>query len=132
MHRSVRPTPAQPRLLVVDDEPIVLAVLADGLRTLGFHTTAAADGAQAVALVRQESIVFDLALIDLRMPGMDGLASAAALRLVSPRLDCCLMGGGLPPTDEAMHAAGVTRFFPKPFLLRVIARDLLELVREKG
>jgi CheY-like chemotaxis protein len=132
MDTSFRPTPQQPRLLVVDDEPSVLAVLSEGLRALGFHTTAAADGAQAVAIVRQQSNEFDLALIDLGMPAMDGLATAAALRLVSPRLCCCLMGGGLAPTDEAMQTAGVRRFYAKPFPLRVIAVDLLELVRGEG
>lgn len=64
--------PDQPRwVLVVDDEPDTCANLADILGDLGYRVETAHSGPQALALAEQR--MYDLALLDLRMPGMDGL-----------------------------------------------------------
>ena len=66
------------RLLLVDDEPLILATFKQGLRLRGFDviTAACADDALAVA-ARTE---FDLAILDIRMPGMSGLELGRFLR----------------------------------------------------
>ncbi len=66
------------RILVADDERVVLFTLAEGLREAGFDVIEARDGLQALALCRSEKP--DLALLDIRMPGLDGLDLARALR----------------------------------------------------
>ena len=132
MNMSVPLTPARPGLLIVDDEPTVRAILAAGLSALGFDARAVADGSVAVALVTEQADASNLALIDLYLPAMDGLATAAALRRLRPQLSCCLMSGGFPPDDEALRAAGVARYFPKPLRLDALAEGLLELAREAG
>ena len=61
----------QRHILVVDDDRLVLAALAEGLRTTGFRVTGSASGEDALALAARDAP--DLALLDVRMPGMDGL-----------------------------------------------------------
>jgi CheY-like chemotaxis protein/anti-sigma regulatory factor (Ser/Thr protein kinase) len=59
-----------PRILVVEDEPTVSSLIADVLREEGMRVDVLSDGQRALELVRKES--YDLAICDLRMPGMDG------------------------------------------------------------
>ena len=59
------------RVLVVDDEEIVRESLSGWLRKDGHHVVAAPDGKAAVAALRAEP--WDVVLVDLKMPGMDGL-----------------------------------------------------------
>src|SRR5688572_12654025 len=69
---------AQPHILVVDDDRLVLAALAEGLRGAGYRVTGVASGEEALASVGRE--VPDLALLDVRMPGMSGIELGRRLR----------------------------------------------------
>lgn len=70
--------PAQRHVLVVDDDRLVLAALAEGLRASGYRVTGAASGEDALA--RAASDAPDLALLDVRMPGMSGIELGRRLR----------------------------------------------------
>lgn len=73
------PPPADaPRVLCVDDEPLNLQVLGPLLQHNGFRVSLALDGAKALELARQSPP--DLVLLDISMPGLDGLAVCRALR----------------------------------------------------
>jgi response regulator NasT len=63
---------------VVDDDRLVLAALAEGLRAAGYRVTGAAGGEDALAIAGRGAP--DLALIDVRMPGMSGIELGARLR----------------------------------------------------
>ncbi|MGO9995009.1 MAG: ANTAR domain-containing response regulator [Steroidobacteraceae bacterium] len=65
---------AASRLLLVDDEPIIVATIADCLRRAGFDVTATTSAKEAVEFVRQGS--FALAIIDYAMPDLNGLEAA--------------------------------------------------------
>lgn len=69
---------ASPHILVVDDDRLVLASLARGLRQAGYRVSVAANGEDAIAMARKEPP--DLALLDVRMPGMDGIELGRLLR----------------------------------------------------
>lgn len=69
---------SKPTILIADDDRVVLFTLAEGLREADFEVIEARDGLQALALCRSEAP--DLALLDIRMPGLDGLELARRLR----------------------------------------------------
>ena len=70
--------PIAPRILVVDDDPNLLVILADQLRADGFEVTTARDGVEA--LRRLEQAWPDLLVIDMMMPRMDGLTLAREVK----------------------------------------------------
>ncbi|MBW2625007.1 MAG: response regulator, partial [Deltaproteobacteria bacterium] len=59
------------RILVVDDEPMVCLALTNWLEEENYFAQAVEDGPQAIGAVREEN--WDIVLLDLRMPGMDGM-----------------------------------------------------------
>ena len=66
------------KILVADDDRVVLLTLSEGLREAGFDVIEARDGLQALALCQSQAP--ELALLDIRMPGLDGLELARRLR----------------------------------------------------
>ena len=104
--------------LVVDDEPMVLEFAAKALTTLGFKTTEARDGLEALDLFTQEPSRFDLVLLDLTMPRMDGREALRALRQLRPNLPV-ILSSGYSDQDfihDLASEKGVT-FLQKPYLL---------------
>jgi two-component system, sensor histidine kinase and response regulator len=71
-----------PRVLIVDDEPRNIELLEAVVATCGVETAAASNGRDAVILFRESR--FDLVLLDVMMPGMDGFATLAELRAATP------------------------------------------------
>lgn len=70
-------TPAGAHLLIVDDNRLILATIAAGLRQAGYRVTEASDGSAALELAKR--LKPDLALLDVRMPGMSGVEVAESL-----------------------------------------------------
>jgi len=66
------------RILFADDDRLVLATMAKGLRDAGFAVSTANSGAEALELASESR--FDLALLDIRMPGLSGIETAQQLR----------------------------------------------------
>ena len=62
------------KILVADDDRVILMTVAEGLTGAGYRVVTARDGLQALALCKSEHP--DLALLDIRMPGLDGIALA--------------------------------------------------------
>ncbi len=75
-------TSTRARILVVDDDPDIRANLADILRDMDFAVDTAADGPASLELIR--TTAYDLVLLDLRMPGMDGLEVYRQLKRLRP------------------------------------------------
>lgn len=69
------------RILIVDDEPLARMSLADFLQEMGYDTIAARSGAEA--LQWQRDCPFDVCIVDIRMPDMDGTAVVRALHQIS-------------------------------------------------
>jgi DNA-binding NtrC family response regulator len=105
-------------VLVVDDEESMRHYLVKTLRREGYDVLAAHDGPEALALAQERPP--DLALVDVRMPGMDGVAVMRTLRANLPRLPVVLMTGhGSVQHALAAMKQGATDYVTKP--LRVDA-----------
>jgi len=80
-----------PRLLVVDDEEKVRKYLSRLLKNRGFHVETAADGATALAMIKQND--FDVVLLDVLMPGMDGIAVLKEIKKLNPLTEVIMLTG---------------------------------------
>jgi CheY-like chemotaxis protein len=102
-----------PAILVVDDEVDSCRNLSDILMDLGYEVDIAHDGPGALALVRQKP--YAVALLDFKMPGMDGLTLFREMRKVQARTVVILLTAyaGGDATSEAL-AAGVRQVLAKP------------------
>jgi len=80
---------ARASILVVDDEPIERQTLTDILRLEGFHVASVSNGEAAVDFVRQKSV--DLIVLDLRMPGMNGLDVVKVVGRMDPDIEIILL-----------------------------------------
>jgi CheY-like chemotaxis protein len=112
------------RVLVVDDEPDLLCVLATLLEDEGYEVVTAASGDEAVARARREH--FHLMVTDLKMPGMDGLEVVAAIGAIDPDVRPILMTGFV--SDEirsTLDARGVP-YVLKPFEIEEIVTAMHE------
>jgi DNA-binding NtrC family response regulator len=112
------------RILVVEDDATIRLTIADVLARLGFDADEAADGAQAIAAARARA--YDLVLLDLRLPDMDGLEVLRALREADETALVVVMTA-YPEVRTAIASlkAGAYDYFNKPFELD----DFKELVR---
>ena len=117
--------PQQPRLptvsarvLVVDDEPVVRSVLCAALHQLGCVVEEATDGASALAAWRRGPR-FDLVVLDLMMPQMDGDEVFRQLRALDPQAAILLVSGhSRHGVAEELLAAGARGLLDKPFTLQ--------------
>lgn len=100
------------RVLIVDDDRVVLAVLAEGLRESGYEVFTAVSGGAALAVAREH--VPDLAVLDLRMPEMSGLDVARALQARGRVPYVFLSAFGDEEAVREAGAAGAVGYLVKP------------------
>lgn len=117
-----------PRLLVVDDDADLTAMLARSLARHGFEVEQAHSSEDALA--RSAAARFDAAVVDLVMPGAGGASLAEALRKAQPGLTVAVLTGYQnSPLIAAARAQGLA-VFPKPTAIQDLAAYLkLELGR---
>ena len=101
-------------ILVVDDEPIVVQSLADWLREDGHHVDTAQNADEALEQVSRNS--YDIAIVDIKMPGIDGLELQARLATLAPDLAVIVMTA-FASVESAVAAlkAGAYDYLTKPF-----------------
>jgi len=119
------------RILIVDDSPVNRELVSVLLSVFGHDLTEAAGGAEAVLAAAEKS--FDLILMDLQMPGMDGLAATRAIRSASPlnrTTPIVALSANILPTHlEACRQVGMNDHIGKP----IDTRELLtKVVRWTG
>lgn len=117
-----------PTILVVDDDADTCRNMADLLGDLGYAVETAEGGDTALEKARQQR--YDLGLLDLRMPGMDGLTLCRHLkRLQPPMVTMLVTAYGGSDLDEEARAAGARHVLPKPLdfprLLSLIEKALV-------
>jgi EAL domain-containing protein (putative c-di-GMP-specific phosphodiesterase class I)/ActR/RegA family two-component response regulator len=118
----------KPRILLVDDEPELLAVNSDILSTAGFTVTACTSGREAIAALA--SGAFDAVISDVRMPGLDGLGVLRAVREHDVDLPVVLTTGdpSLEGVSEALDH-GVLHYLIKPVPLDKLVETARRAVR---
>ncbi|KMO12383.1 ATP-binding protein [Methylobacterium indicum] len=125
----VRSTSYRPRVLLAEDNPINALLATKALERLGAVVIWARDGAEAVTRLQEAAASpapFDLALVDIRMPILDGLEAARRIRQHEsdrnlPRLRLVALTANVQAEDEAAaRAAGFDGFLSKPLDLKAL------------
>jgi CheY-like chemotaxis protein len=127
----VRPTKvasmplAKPQILVVDDEEMALMLVKQLLTTAGYHVTTAQSGFECLDLFRRRPLSYQLVLLDLTMPFMDGEETFHRLREIRPDMPVMLCTGFIQNDRlERMMTAGLAGFLRKPFAPDEIASQV--------
>jgi CheY-like chemotaxis protein len=118
------------RILVVDDEPVLCAVLGRMLSKLGYNAVCAHDGIDAIEIM--DHIEIDILITDLRMPRMDGWALMKHVKQQNPDLPVVLITGyyGMH-ADAKISDHSADAFLSKPFSLEQIKSTLENLLSLK-
>ncbi len=122
---------ARCRVLVVDDDPVFTGLATSCLQAAGYETATACDGVEALELLQQRS--FDLAMIDLAMPRVDGFRligmmrswpslSRLAIMVISSRSDV--------EAFEEAYALGANAFQTKPINWELLPLQVRFTLRE--
>lgn len=120
-------------LLIVDDEPMILMSMEDFFSETGFRVATADSAELGLEIVRRQHI--DAAIIDYRLPGMDGEVMVAELRKLNPGVKVFLHSGSHDYTLTASLAAnGITaaQIFFKPANLFEMAKTIKTAVQPAG
>ena len=112
------------KLLIVDDESRFLSAISARLRKRGFEVHAATNGGDAIELAKCEP--FDLAILDLKMPGMDGGDVLPVLKKQQPFLEVIILTGhGSLESAVELTKLGAFGYLPKPYELDKLIETLV-------
>lgn len=109
-----RQTPgSQPLILLVDDEREFAAIMAKRLGKRGYQVVTANSGLEAIRLARDYD--FEVAVLDVKMEGMDGLETLKTLRMLLPRIQVIMLTGhGSADVARQAMKHGARDYLTKP------------------
>jgi DNA-binding NtrC family response regulator len=115
------------KILIVDDEQGQRRSLAIALKYEGFQVTEAASSEEAIEHLSSSS--FDAALVDVIMPGMNGLELARRVHIDHPGLKIVLISAyHLSERQILLSGTGAVAFLPKPYRMNKLVRFLRERI----
>jgi len=128
---ETRTAPA--RLLLVDDTPANLKILARLLEKRGYQTELAEDGHQAIESFRSRD--YDAILMDLQMPGLDGFGATTAIRAMTDRRQVpiiALTAHVVEGTRERCLGVGMSDYLAKPIDVALLTATIETHLRTSG
>jgi len=127
---SVAAAPPAPHVLVVDDERLVRDVARVALRRSGHAVTEVRTGEEAVATFSQQPSAFDVVVLDLTLPGIQGRAVLQAMREERPHLPIVLTSGYTAEEAGDLTASPGTVFLQKPWRPEQLVQSVRNLMAE--
>lgn len=114
------------KVLVVDDNEIVIEALTEGLRAHGYEASSSTNGWEAMKTMFNGD--YDAILLDVNMPQMDGITTVKALRKSDPCTYVLLISGEADEfkIGQALNN-GANAFLPKPFAISALIKVLREI-----
>ena len=114
-------------VLVVDDEEMIRSFTRSALEPYGYTVLLARDGEEGLRLLAQRSSDIGLVLLDVAMPGMDGLETLERIREIRPDVPVIVCSGfGDVDVETRFTGTDIAGFFPKPYTVRQLARKVKE------
>ena len=113
------------RILIAEDEPRLAAFLEKGLAASGYSTTTVHNGRTALSIARDDS--FDMLLLDIGLPDLDGLTVLRRIRERGDQLPIIAMSAREQPPDH-----GADDYLSKPFSVALLLARVREQLRAAG
>ena len=118
------------RLLIVDDDPLILSLLETSIEAFGHHCTTAQDGMEAVDLLQRNE--FALVITDMTMPRMGGMTLLQHIKEHYPRTDVIVVTGYTETFSYTdVIKAGACDFISKPFNVDELEAKISRVLRER-
>ena len=112
-------------ILLIDDNQTILDIGQGMLEALGYQVITAGDGASAVNRFKNQYSDFDLVLMDLALPDMEGETLFQTLQAIKPDIKVLIISGrDLDQRAEDLLSAGCCGFIPKPFTMETMAEQI--------
>ncbi len=117
------------KILLVDDEPLILKYTREMIQSLDFDVLPARNGKEAIDIYRRQHTEIDLVVLDMIMPEMDGLAVYNALRQINPGLRVLVTSGNTSQSrlDEIL-SNGYNRCLKKPYTRDELAEEITAIL----
>ena len=119
------------KILVVDDEIVIRDMTKVALTKAGYWVATAANGAEALEMIKARPELFDLVLADIDMPELDGAKLASALSVIRPTLPVAAMSGLSNKSANVDPAQFSGEFLPKPFTVEELFRAVRQALERK-
>jgi CheY-like chemotaxis protein len=117
-------------ILIVDDEDVVRQTAATILEECGYRVLLACDGAEAIAVLRQQHASIDAVLLDMAMPKMSGRECYTELKRIAPGVRVVLSSGYRnDPRVAELTRQGIDGFLEKPYTMPEMARLMSEVLK---
>jgi len=119
-----------PKILVVDDEESIQMLLKEALTAWGYHVTCVGTGVKALDAMHGQ--LFDAALVDIRMPEMDGLTFLREVKRQDESIEVVIMTG-YPTVSTAVEALkeGASDYLPKPLIMDELRHLMTRLMERR-
>ena len=123
------PEKGSERILLVEDEPMILEVGKEILKALGYNTLTAASGQEALEIYKNDTSHIDLIVIDMIMPNMSGGELFDKLNAINPEVKV-LLASGYSIEGEAREILdrGCRGFIQKPFTISELSEKLRKIL----
>jgi DNA-binding response OmpR family regulator len=119
-----------PRVLIVDDDPGVVAALTDGLTLKGYTVTVASDGPEALEKVKEAWP--HVVLLDVKLPTMSGLEVLLCIRSFAPAVEVVMVSGiHDEATVQAALTLGASDYLMKPIRLQDLERSVKDCLTRR-
>lgn len=123
------PVHGKARVLIADDDAMIVSAVSEILHDLGYFVTTSADGAEAVALYRENWRNIDLVILDIVMPRLGGRDSFAAMRVINPAVKVLIISGySMDGEASAILQDGARAFLQKPFTISELSHAIAEVL----
>ena len=121
---------AQPVILVADDEHKMVQMVSDYLEAVGYRVLTAENGRKAISSVQQDAP--DLVVLDVMMPGLDGIDAARRIRMES-NTPIIMLTAKAEEQDKLLGLdVGADDYITKPFSLKELAARIRAVLRRRG
>ena len=119
-------------IMVVDDEEIIVEMATDMLQSIGFNVITASNGFEALDIYKKRMSNIDVVLLDLLMPGMDGVACLNNLKLLNPNIKVIISSGmGAHKNKSDLMKLGIKGYLEKPYSMKSISKTLEYILDNK-